>query len=34
MRLYYELLRKKYEKLYNDTIEENKDILIESFVEY
>lgn len=30
----YQKLKKKYEKLYNDTIEENKDILIESFVEY
>lgn len=30
----YQRLKKKYEKLYNKTIEDNKEILIESFVEY
>lgn len=30
----YQRLKKKYEKLYNETLEKNKEILIESFVEY
>lgn len=34
MGFYYEILKKKYERLYNKTIEDNKEILIESFVEY
>lgn len=34
MGLRYEILKKKYERLYNETLEKNKEILIESFVEY
>lgn len=34
MWFYYEMLKKKYDRLYNDTINKNKDILIESFVSY
>lgn len=29
----YNKLKKKYERLYNETLEKNKEILIESFVE-
>lgn len=30
----YQNLKKKYERLYNETLEKNKEILIESFIEY